>query len=438
VTAVSEGEGGLGLRRNFSWALVGNVVYQATQWLALVVLTKLLSVTEVGLFAFALAICTPITLFSALNLRAVQVTDAQGRHHFGDFLAVQLVMSALAIVVIAYLGYRTTHRELAFLIFIVGAGQSVVVIREVFMAYCQKLERMDKVATSKVILGLSSLAALTAATWTTGSLVAGVTAMQITKLAVLVLWDLNMVGRLVRVYTGITALSYLRPRFNLSTMRGLVWLAFPLAITSVLINLMGNVPRYLIENFLGAEPLGYFAAVAALVAGGTLVVQAAGLSALPRLSVYYSEKSRRYSTLLVQLVGVGLVLGLTGIAVAMLFAVPLLTILFTPEYAAYAPLFVWTMVYGTAAYVTSFLNFGLVATRRFLLQPPILSAALAATVLSGLVLVPTYGLEGAVWSMMVGKLVQFVGTVIAISFLDNTDRTGTVIDQRGDLRPSEV
>jgi hypothetical protein len=51
----------------------------------LMVLTKLLPAAEVGYYVLGLAITVPVILFSMLQLRAVQVTDARNLNKFEDF-----------------------------------------------------------------------------------------------------------------------------------------------------------------------------------------------------------------------------------------------------------------------------------------------------------------------------------------------------------------
>jgi len=51
----------LTLRRNFSWTLLGNVVYAGCQWAMLVVLAKLGTPEMVG--QFALVVTAPIVLY---------------------------------------------------------------------------------------------------------------------------------------------------------------------------------------------------------------------------------------------------------------------------------------------------------------------------------------------------------------------------------------
>src|SRR5436190_1143591 len=91
---------GMSLRSNFLWAIVGNVAYAACQWGMLVVLAKMGSAEMVGQFALALAISTPILMFTNLQLRGVQATDARGDYSFRDYLGLRLLMAAIGLGVI--------------------------------------------------------------------------------------------------------------------------------------------------------------------------------------------------------------------------------------------------------------------------------------------------------------------------------------------------
>src|SRR5690349_21224091 len=80
----------LSLRTNFIWTFLGNVVYAGCQWGMLVVLAKLGSPEIVGQFALALAVTAPVFMFTNLQTRGVQATDARKEYAFGDYLALRL------------------------------------------------------------------------------------------------------------------------------------------------------------------------------------------------------------------------------------------------------------------------------------------------------------------------------------------------------------
>ena len=91
----------ISLRANFVATFVGNVIFAASQWAVLSLIAKLGDNEMLGYYALALAIVTPVTMFSHLNLRAVLATDNAERHPFGDYLAVRLGTTALGLAAVS-------------------------------------------------------------------------------------------------------------------------------------------------------------------------------------------------------------------------------------------------------------------------------------------------------------------------------------------------
>ncbi len=77
------------LRSNFKWTFTGNVIYAACQWGMLSVLAKAGNAATVGQFALGLAIAAPVFMFSNLQLRAVQATDARSEYEFADYFTLR-------------------------------------------------------------------------------------------------------------------------------------------------------------------------------------------------------------------------------------------------------------------------------------------------------------------------------------------------------------
>ncbi|MDZ4874013.1 MAG: hypothetical protein CLLPBCKN_003409 [Chroococcidiopsis cubana SAG 39.79] len=88
------------LRQNFSWTFVGNVVYAACQWGMLVMLAKLGSPEILGQFTLGFALTAPVIMFTNLQLRTIQATDAKQQYYFGDYLGLRLLATGLALLII--------------------------------------------------------------------------------------------------------------------------------------------------------------------------------------------------------------------------------------------------------------------------------------------------------------------------------------------------
>jgi len=191
----------------------------------------------------------------------------------------------------------------------------------------------------------------------------------------------------------------------------LLWLALPLGFVMMLISLNTNIPRYFIERYLGERELGIFAAMSYLMVVGSIVVSALAESASPRLAKYYAAgNSTAFCTLLLKLVGVGLMLGAGGVFVAVVAGREILTLLYKPEYAERADLFAWLMVAAGIGYVSSFLGSGMTAARYFLVLMPLFALATGTSAIAGLWLIPTQGVRGAAIALIVGAIVQAVFT----------------------------
>ena len=101
-----------GLRRNFSWSLVAQVVYAGCQWGALTLLAKVGTQEEaesrLGAFVLALAITGPILMFTRMQLRELVATDTEARHTPREYMAARvgamLVMIVASIVAALALG----------------------------------------------------------------------------------------------------------------------------------------------------------------------------------------------------------------------------------------------------------------------------------------------------------------------------------------------
>jgi O-antigen/teichoic acid export membrane protein len=414
----------LTLRRNFSWTFTGNLIYAASQWGMLVVLAKLGSPEMVGQFTLGLAVTAPVIMFTNLQLRGIQATDAKGEYVFSDYLGLRLIGTGLALLIIAGITLKAGYRwETSLVILAIALAKAFESISDVFYGLIQQHERMDRIAIALMIKGPLSLLLLSIGVSLTGSVVGGAIGLAIAWGLVLFGWDLRN-GRLILnnashhtdaadLLVADVALkksqNLLYPRWHQKTLRKLVLLALPLGFVMMLISLNTNIPRYFIERYLGERELGIFAAMSYLMVVGQMVVSALAESASPRLAKYYATgNSTAFRTLLLKLVGVGLMLGAAGVFVAVVAGRPILTLLYKPEYAERADLFAWLMVAAGIGYVSSFLGSGITAARYFRVLMPLFALVTGTSAIAALWLIPTEGVRGAAIALVISALIQLV------------------------------
>lgn len=392
----------LPLWKNISWTFAGNMVYVLCQWGMLMVLAKLGSPEMVGRFALGLAVTAPIMLFANLALRQVQATDARSQYVFGDYLGLRLITTLLAlsiIICVAFAGYRM---ETALVVLAVGLAKSFEAVSDVFYGLLQQRERMDRVARSMMIKGPLSLVVLGLMVYVTGSVFWGAVGLAAAWAAVLLGYDLRS-GALILA-------SRTQPRWGTKNLVRLASFALPLGFVAALISLNANIPRYFLEHYFSEREVGIFSAMAYIMVAGGFVINAVAHSVSPRLAGYYAEGDRSaFVDLLIKLCTVGVLTGAGGVLVAVVAGGSLLSLLYTPEYARYDDAFAWLMVAAGISYVAIFLNVGIMASRHFRAQVPVVVCVVTTTIVAGVVLIPPLGITGAAISVVVGIMVQMIG-----------------------------
>ena len=417
-TSVSNVSYGLTLRANISWTFVGNVINAASWFAMTIVLAKLGSPDDIGKFALGLATTAPIFMFAALRLRDVQATDAKHEFVFGDYFALRLTTTVLALLVVVGIVFAFGfHLEMALIILATSASKSIEAISDAFYGLFMKQERLDRSAKSLMLKGPLSLLGLGIGFYLTGSVFWGVMGLVIARAVIMLSYDIRNVSLSLdpasKLIGKIIPRRFPRPRWNAKTLSRLFWLSLPLGFVTMLISFNLNIPRYFIEGYMGSYQLGIFAAVAAFQKVAPTVVQALGRSAAPRLSKYYAAKNARaFRRLSLKLLGIGLLLGSAGVLVAYFAGKQILTLFYGPEYAL-AGLFTLLMLGAGIDYLATIVIFVITSTRSFKIQLPLHLITTSAVALACYFLIPSAGLMGAAIALIIAYLVRLGGSLAA-------------------------
>ncbi len=403
---------GLSLRKNVSWTFTGNVIYAGGQMLVFVIMAKLLDPERVGMYVLGLAITTPVFILSNFGLRQVLATDARANKPFKHYFTLRLLMTFGALIlcgaIILLGGYRGAT---AAVIGAIALSKSVEAISDVFYGLFQQHERLDLMARSMIIRSVLMVPAFVIGVYASGTAHWGIAGIVIAWFLVLALHDyfqgrkfLNESARSEVVEEGGTKRSFIT--FDRPALMSLARLAFPLAIATGLASFQYQIPRYLIEQFLGVAMLGIYAGMAYPMFALRTLVLALGQSAAPRLALLHAEsKPVEFRRLLLKLVGIGLAGGIILILVVALAGRPIILFLYKPEFAAHLGAFIWIAAAGAVSFIMSFAGYGITALRLFKIVPFLNTTAIL--VMAGLCfwLIPIHGLVGAAWASLTADLV---------------------------------
>jgi O-antigen/teichoic acid export membrane protein len=307
---------------------------------------------------------------------------------------------ASCVVAFATQGATTT----ALVIAAVALAKAIESLSDIFHGLFQRRETMDRIARSMVLRGASSLAAVIVGLHVWRHAAAAAALMACTSAVVLILFDVPNGAKLLG---GLRRVS---PRFDVRELLAMIRLALPLGVVTMLISLTTNIPRYFLEHAGGARGLGIFVGLAYVVTASAMVVGAVGRAATPRLANLHAAGSMTgFRSLVRSLVLASVAMAVLGVLVVLVFGRPILEVLYTPEYAAYAREFAIVMLAGGIGYAGSLLGYAVTACRHFAAQIPLWIGIVALTCLASAVLVPRFGVLGAAWALVVSAAAHLAG-----------------------------
>jgi O-antigen/teichoic acid export membrane protein len=409
------------LRLNFSWTLVSNVLYGCTQWGILVVMARFGDPEAVGQFSLGLAITAPVMLFASLSIRYVLATDVRLQFQFQDYAGLRILTTIIAACVIFGIGSTLYRGETALTIAAFALSKGIESLSDVVYGLWQQQERMDLIAKSLMLRGVSALIATAVCFAILHTVWIAVCGMAVAWAGVFAVFDLRH-GITVAHEMGQTVM----PRFSASRMKQLIYLSLPLGTVTMLGSLSANIPSYIISHFRGIRELGIFSALGYILMAGTIIVGALGQSALPRLALYSSQRrTREFRSLSYSLLLIGMALGICGVLAVLVFGQQIVALVYGREYARNGQLFVWLTVGAALGYMASFANWSLTAARHFKVQMPLFGFVTALTFALCLVMVKGGGAIGVAQALALVGFIQLVATMAILRYAENR-RTANV------------
>lgn len=421
------------MRRNTSWAFVGNTAYAGCQWVVFVLLVKWLQLAEVGSFAYATAVTGPIFVLANLRLRNLLATATKAPRDFSDYMTARLLTTGLAVLVSIATGAIVSGPSGSWpVLALLTGGRACDALSDICHGLFQRELDMRSAAVGLMLNGVLSVVLVFAALALQPSLTLATAACAAGSCLALLTWDLP---RGVRLVGGVHAC--LTVRQPVASGLRLIGKALPLGLSSAIGSVQSSLPRYVIASSLGPAPLAVFAALSYVPMLGHLVVNAASQAALPMLAKDAQTSRRQYRTRLSSLVLRSIACGALGLTATFLLGRPLLAWIYGGEYAEYVDVLFWLVAAAVASFVSVFLGTGTTARQRFSAQCLISATSLA--IVAGTIgpLVSRHGLKGAAWSLIVGAVVELCAyAALTMRDLKVAERTCVVAGAlAGEVRP---
>jgi len=401
----------LTLRKNIAFTLIGNVIYNISQWGWLMLLAKFLDKESIGIFALALAITAPVFLFSGMQLRSLYVTDAINTNKFSDYLSLITVISlgSFALLII-YALFFVSDIDLRLTIIAITFAKMLENTSDLFQGFFQKKQRMDIVSTSLILKGLVSLICFFILLYLTGKIYLASFGIAFSWLLIFVFYDLRKAlssfyqSRKFNINVSMAITRFMQ---EFSWDNRLLLLALPLGGVIGLVSLNSNIPKYFISHYLGHEMLGVFAAVGYIVMVGRLIDISIGQAFAPRMAFYIRDKNRiGFLKLCLNYFSFGFIVSMFSIIIVYWFGDTILNILYTKEFGQYNRIFLILILSNGIIWSFSFLNHSMIIFRNTTEQFFITVLSTVILFIACLVLIPQVGLIGGAYAFFITNIIS--------------------------------
>lgn len=382
------------------WSLGASLAASGYQWGLVVALARMAEPAWVGRYALAAALASPPLMMAGLQLRTVIATDTASRFPLHCFWRLRGAATMAALGVVAALAAAAgLGGEAMGEVALVAAIRIVEQAGDLYHGILEKQEQLRTIAVAWLLRGAGSLAAFLVTWQWAGRLWPALAAVAAWQTAVLVWVErpaARRAGGLPHQEGASSALAELARR------------AVPLGMVTMLLSLQAAAPRYLIEARLGAEELGYFAALACLPLAVQTLAGAAAQAATVRQAAAWRSDRAEFRRLLSRLALGAAAVGIAGIAAAPWLS-GLAGWLYRPEYASHPGLLAWLMVAGAVSSVTGVVGTSLTAAGVIGPQPAIYALSLTASTLYCLARLGPGREAAAAQALLAGAVVALVG-----------------------------
>lgn len=412
----------LSIRQNFAWYLSGNVTQAVSRLLVLVLLIKLGGLAEAGRWVAAVALGTPIFAAFELGLRNLLVCDVRRRFPFQDYFSIRVVGASMAWLVapLAALVY-TANPAFVGLVFIVATGRMFDSLADIGYAVLQREERMDRIGAGFLLRYGLSLVVIAGALAVGGGAFAAACADALAAGAVFFGWTRPHVSRLLAGMvlsqgapgtgsnsspsTPVETIQWQRPHAGWLK---IIWESLPAGVVNFEINLITNIPRYVVDMALGEEALAVFASALQVAAVGQLFVSAMANALAPRLArCYHALELRRYVFLLSRFMGITILFALLPFAlVETVIGQKLLALILTPRILEDPTFLRWIVVAACILFMTSVLGRGVESLGAFRQHMVIRGATVLVLLILSPVFTAWWGMRGTALGLAVALAVS--------------------------------
>lgn len=267
----------MAFRKGVLWTLLGVGMVSGSQWLIMVLLTNTGNLSLAGDYALALSIVTPLILLFGMSLRAACVSSGNSINieHAIDFRLISLLLVCVISIVFSlfFAGFDLGFLCLVLLVWFLKSSDQ---LSDIYYTAPYLSGENEGIGKSVFTRAISSLFVFFLSFYLLEDLLLSMAVCGMTLTAFTVLFD--------RKYASHAIENPFKIDIALKDIKNVLGIAWALGISSFIVALNSNIPRYFVDLALGREVQGAFSSIAYLILLANLPIIALGTALRPRIA----------------------------------------------------------------------------------------------------------------------------------------------------------
>ena len=271
----------MSLLKNSFWTTSANVVYAISQWVVLVIINKVGTVQDVGVFTVVIAITTPIFILSQFGLRSRIVIDPLYDFKFELYFVTRILTSIIALFCVCAFYFKS---EYIIPLIIFSFFKLTDSIFDIIYGEYQRANTMKKITISRVFRSVSNILSFAVVFYITHNLSMSLFFYMLSSLLVLITLENNNFK------------LYKFTQVKCFDVKKILLISAPLAFAAFFISLNSNVPRLILEKYESLEVVGAYASFIYMTTVASIILTSLCQAFSPRMAKYKKQQMRREFT----------------------------------------------------------------------------------------------------------------------------------------------
>lgn len=385
---------------NISWIFFANLIVAFTKWLIIVLLAKLLSPTEVGIYSIAFALSAPITLFANMKLRSLYITDH--KPDYQNYIAVRKIMSAFAFIILLTVSF-IFYADYVYIIMLVGLSKIFDLQSDMFYALPHKDKNMKLIGKLMILKHVLMLMFFSVCLVLTKDLGFSMLIQICIQILFLYIIEYRSINESYKLNSN-------KEKYNSRNITVILKLGLPLGLVQMVVSLNTSIPRYLLEFFEDPKTLGYFSAIAYIITIGNMLMNSITQNFIPYLTDRIQKKQYILfkKNVFIHLTVFSLFLGFSLILGSKLLGDVFLEVAYGKDYAAYTDVLILMSVAMAINFISWNLDTALLSMRYISIQPKISIFILILNLIVSYYFIKSVGIYGVAYSFIIINIIQLL------------------------------